>query len=532
MKPNKYHQRWTALRREPVSGEQLVHLSRQVALAFLDHYYQDGQYEEDYIRLLCEMAMAFTNSEQNRIASGALFGIVVENLCDDYEKAQLGMYNHIMSQVVSYCRSQPAGGDMDKILNSFGLYNASDLLARAERVHANSYTSRVLHHPRRFYILSRVTIGADVAIVSVIIQQLTARFPESEFVIFGGPKLLEIFGENQNLRILEAAYPRQGTLMDRFHCWKAIVDHLTEENKRIGTEDFVVIDPDSRLTQLGVLPLVSDDRYLYFNSHTTEPEMDEACMAEITNYWANCVLGESQFYTPRLWLDRKIQLEGKNIVERFRVKGAAWIVTVNLGVGGNQRKRVGREFEIRLILSLLQEPNTVVILDNGFGLEERNEFEAIAAALHSQGVQMAQMRVGDSTHEAFSHGVLGVECTIGQMAALIKAGDEYIGYDSACQHIAAAQGIPTTTVFAGTNNPAFIRRWSAYGDTPCHVIHAGLQSDGRSVDVDDIVERIMEERFRRTSKGSSKPHSPRPIVEITSSRPPLKHPVKPPKQQH
>ncbi len=532
MKRSKYHQRWTALRREPASEEHLAHLSRQVALAFLDHYYQDGQYEEDYISLLCEMATAFTNSEQNRIASGALFGIVVENLCDDYEKAQLGMYNHIMSQVVSYCRSQPAGRNMDKILNSFGLHTSGDLQARAERVHANSYTRRAVHGPRRFYILSRVTIGADVAIVSVIIQQLTARFPEAEFVIFGGPKLLEIFGGNQRLRILEAAYPRQGTLMDRFYCWKAIVDHLTEEDKQIGEEDFILIDPDSRLTQLGVLPLVPEDRYLYFNSHTTEPEMDEACMAEITNYWANCVLGGSQFFTPRLWLDKKIQLEGKDVVERFRGKGAAWVVTVNLGVGDNQRKRVSREFEIRLILRLLEEPKTVVILDKGFGLEERKEFDAIAAALQSHGVQMAQMKVGDSTHEGLSHGVLGVECTIGQMAALIEAGDEYIGYDSACQHIAAALGIPTTTVFAGTNNPAFIRRWSAYGDTPCHVIHAGLQSDGRCVDVDDIVERIMQERVHRTSKKSSKQDGPRPLVDIPSTRPPLKHSVKPPNQQH
>lgn len=514
MKQSKYHQRWTALRKDPASEQQLVHLSRQVALAFLDHYYQDGQYEEDYISLLCEMAMAFSNSEQNRIASGALFGIIVENLCDDYEKAQLGMYNHIMSQVVSYCRSQPGGRDMDMILNSFDLYNTDDLQARAERVHANSYISRTIGQPKCFYILSRVTIGADVAIVSVIIQQLTERFPEAEFVIFGGLKLLEIFGGNKKLRILEAAYPRHGTLMDRFHSWKQIIDCLKGENETIGKQDFILIDPDSRLTQLGVLPMVPEDRYLYFNSHTTEPEMDEACMAEITNYWANCVLGGSQFFSPRLWLDRNIRLQGKQIVQHFRDSGANRIVTMNLGVGGNQRKRVGREFEIRLILRLLQEPNTVVILDKGFGLEEQNEFEAIAGALKSQGIQMAQMKVGDSESESFSHGVLGVECSIGQMAALIKAGNEYIGYDSACQHIAAAQEIPTTTVFAGTNNPAFIRRWSAYGDAPCHVIHAGLQPDGRCIDVDDIVERIMQERVRRTSKRSSK------------------HSVKPPKQQH
>jgi hypothetical protein len=144
MKRSKYRQRWSVMRNESAPEEQLVHLSRQVALAFLDHYYQDGQYEEDYISLLCEMAMAFTNLERNRIASGALFGIVVENLCDDYEQVQLGMYNQIMSQVVSYFRQRPAGQEMDKILNSFGLHTTRDLLTRAEKIHAQSYSGTVI----------------------------------------------------------------------------------------------------------------------------------------------------------------------------------------------------------------------------------------------------------------------------------------------------------------------------------------------------------------------------------------------------
>jgi ADP-heptose:LPS heptosyltransferase len=530
MKRSKYRQRWTALRDGSASDEQLVHLSRQVALAFLDHYYQDGQYEQDYISLLCEMAMAFAGSERNRIASGALFGIVVENLCDDYEQIQLPMYNSIMAQIVSYCRRQPAGRYMDKILNSFGLYTAKDLLNRANRVHAQSYHTRREHRPKRIYILSRVTIGADVAIVSVMVQQLVLRFPDAEIVIFGGPKLTEIFGGNQQIRICEATYPRQGTLMERFDCWRSILEQLKEENKKSGKDDVILIDPDSRLSQLGVLPLVSEDRYLYFNSHATEPGMDEACMAEITNYWANSVLGGSHFCTPRLWLEKSLRSQGNKTVDLLRRASAAWIVAVNLGVGGNQRKRVGREFEIRLLLRLLREPNTVVLLDKGFGLEEHTEFEAIAAALQSKGVDMAQMRVGDAVPGDFSHGVLGVESTIGQMAALIGASDEYIGYDSACQHIAAAQGIPTTTVFAGTNNPAFIRRWSAYGDTHCHVIHAGLQPDGRRTDMDDIVERIMQERIHRSTKSSAQPHRPRPVVEIPPSRPPKRRSVESPKQ--
>jgi ADP-heptose:LPS heptosyltransferase len=123
------------------------------------------------------------------------------------------------------------------------------------------------------------------------------------------------------------------------------------------------------------------------------------------------------------------------------------------------------------------------------------------------------MKVGDSVPEVFSHGVFGVECSIGQMAALIDASDEYIGYDSACQHIAAAQSIPTTTVFAGTNNPTFIRRWSAYGKNACHVIHAGIQPDGKCIDVDDIIERIMQERVRLSLSPGSGFSCPATVLE-------------------
>ena len=57
-----------------------------------------------------------------------------------------------------------------------------------------------------------------------------------------------------------------------------------------------------------------------------------------------------------------------------------------------------------------------------------------------------------------SKGIIGVIAGIGDLAALISHSDEFIGYDSACQHIAASLAIPTYTVFAGSNNPRFIRR--------------------------------------------------------------------------
>jgi ADP-heptose:LPS heptosyltransferase len=93
-----------------------------------------------------------------------------------------------------------------------------------------------------------------------------------------------------------------------------------------------------------------------------------------------------------------------------------------------------------------------------------------------------------------SHGILGVECKIGEIAALIAECNEFIGYDSACQHIAAAAQTPTLTIFAGSNNMEFIRRWSACGNTQCKIVYVNTLTDPQHINTDEAILRIMEER--------------------------------------
>jgi ADP-heptose:LPS heptosyltransferase len=59
---------------------------------------------------------------------------------------------------------------------------------------------------------------------------------------------------------------------------------------------------------------------------------------------------------------------------------------------------------------------------------------------------------------------------IGAFAGLIAASDEYIGYDSAGQHIAAALGVPTLTVFVNANAPVFAERWRPSGSGIIEVV--------------------------------------------------------------
>ncbi|HJO11571.1 MAG TPA: hypothetical protein QGI39_05985, partial [Gammaproteobacteria bacterium] len=68
---------------------------------------------------------------------------------------------------------------------------------------------------------------------------------------------------------------------------------------------------------------------------------------------------------------------------------------------------------------------------------------------------------------------------------------EFIGYDSACQHIAAAQGIRSCTVFAGSNNVRFIRRWRASGPNVSEIVFIDTLSKDREINTTEVVARIL-----------------------------------------
>jgi hypothetical protein len=192
--------------------------------------------------------------------------------------------------------------------------------------------------------------------------------------------------------------------------------------------------------------------------------------------------------------------EAKAKVDRLRASGARRIVAMNFGVGQNPRKRVGIEFEKRLLRTLVALPGTVVILDRGFGADEVYQSAMLVAGAKENGFAGVETHFADADFPAPSHGVVAIECSIGEMAALIAHCDEYIGYDSACQHIAAAARTPTVTIFAGSNNRNFVRRWSACGETDCRIVHVNTLADPQHVALDEIIARIMQERAARATK--------------------------------
>ncbi len=494
MEPTVYRQSWHRLRESKVDPAALQQLARRIAFSFIDRHFQRGVYEPAYIDLLCEMATFHSKGELNNIASSALFGLIVEKLCDDFEELPIEVYSRLMCQVIAYCRTIPAGQALDNALTDFGVVSSDHLYQRAVATHTQQYRHDTAQAPARIILLSRVTIGADVAILTVMIQRLTKLFPEADIVVIGSAKLHSLFDGNPNVRIRELTYARRGGLFERFAAWHATLEILRDELPLGGEEQMLVIDPDSRISQLGVLPLLHTDNYLFFNTRDHALSGAERCMAELANDWMDRVFGVSDFCYPTVWIPPAVVETARVRMDLLRAAGAKRVITVNFGVGQNPRKRVGLEFEKRLLRALAAVPDTVVILDRGFGPDETGRSMQLVADIRSCGLPNLETQFGGANFPAIPHGVVTVECSIGEMAALIAHSDEYFGYDSACQHIAAATKTPTLTVFAGSNNMNFVRRWSACGDTECKIVHVNTLTDPRHVDVNEIISRITQDR--------------------------------------
>lgn len=460
----------------------------------MDAYLKDCHYEEDYIDLLCEMTTFSQDTDLDGIAARALFSIIIESLCDDFEDLQTETYNRVMAQIISYCRRLRGANELDRYLQEFQIYTRDDLLTRINQIRKDRKKLPRKRNVEKILLLSRVTIGADVAITSIIIQRLAKLYPAAELVLIGGSKLDQIYGGNSNIRLSHVAYNRNGGLLGRLASWQTVLNIIDRELADCPLENTILIDPDSRLSQLGVLPLIDLDRYFFFDSRSAVSFAGNLSMAQLTNAWLNEITDAEDFCHSMVWLLPSNLQKAAQLYAELKSNGARQVIVLNFGVGGNPRKTVGQGLEQALLLNLLQEPGTVILLDKGFGDEELQSSDSLLAGIEAGGYAVLHAVFGEGLGSKLNRGVIGLRTRIGEIAAIIANSDEYIGYDSACQHIAAALNTPCLTIFAGSNNMRFIRRWSAFGPNTSKIVHVDTLSDPSSINVEDIIIRIMNER--------------------------------------
>lgn len=260
----------------------------------------------------------------------------------------------------------------------------------------------------RVYVLSRVTLGADVAVTSVMLDAAKRCYSDAEIVFVGPRKSYEMFEANHQISHIDAPYARGGSLRERL-----------QASATLWFDDGIVIDPDSRLTQLGLISVCDPSRYFFFPSRAIE---GSGRLPELAQRWVRSVFSvEARPY----------------VAPRVAPGGDRTDVTVSLGVGENPAKRLGDEFEGELMKMLA---GFDVLVDKGGSAEERARVERAVQA-------------GMRTH----HG------SFASFAAEIATSKLYVGYDSAGAHVASACGVPVVSIFAGAVSDRFFERWRPLG---------------------------------------------------------------------
>ena len=330
-----------------------------------------------------------------------LFSVLVEGLADRFEPALCDAYAHLFSQAIAYTRK-----DIHPAL----------LVARYERVRR---VRPVEGKPHRIFVLSRVTLGADIAVTSVLLAAAKRRFPHSDVIFVAPRKNYELFAADPHIHHAPVEY-RRGGLRERLALWEDLQVLLSDPHA-------LIIDPDSRLTQLGLLPVASDEHYHLFESRSYGAGSDRP-LPQLAADWAAETLGVRDT-KPYLALPPKPKPSG--------------FVAINLGVGENAAKRLPDPFEEEL-LRLLAATGRLLCIDRGAGGEE------------SERVQRAVERSGATA--TFWEG------SFAGFASIITAAGLYVGYDSAGQHVAAACGVPLISIFAGFPVPRMFDRWRPAGN--------------------------------------------------------------------
>jgi ADP-heptose:LPS heptosyltransferase len=264
------------------------------------------------------------------------------------------------------------------------------------------------------------------------------RFPNAEICFVAPVKNAELYLADPRVTPISITYGRSSLLRDRL---------LAAAELHVAVDELgsIVIDPDSRLTQLGLIPVCDDARYYFFESRAYGFEGSEA-LPQLTARWLSEV-----FDIPRAcpFVAPEFQPSASDVTAD---------VTVSWGVGDNPNKRIDDEFEFEVLSALLKQGRSV-LLDRGAGGEEAERIDALATRLSEPSL----LHIHEGSYASF--------------ASRIVRSKLYLGYDSAGQHVACAAGIPLVSVFTGYASERMFDRWRPTGPS-AHVVR--VDDDNRS----------------------------------------------------
>lgn len=431
-------------------------LPEHLAAIFMEAQARDQDLPLDLITLLSQMGLGRDRllAEQ---ATNSLYRLIILPLCDDFTDHGTAVANKVIITMLQAFLRTSAGAAARQILATHKLSDPAAIIERHRQLQQGKPLSQA-HSAliKKAFILSRVTLGADIAITSIIAQRLRQALPQAEIFLVGPDHLSRLFAGG-SLRFIDFPFDRDGSLHEKFAAWPRLYNCLAEQTKNLARREIALFDPDSRLSQLGLLPLVPLSSTYYLTSRTDSA--GEATLPEITNAWLDRIVPDSSRAMPSFCLQPSVQQKARLFFQYL--PATTFTVLINFGVGNDANKRLGTTFEKELLEALLAIPDTLVILDSGKGGPEHEAAKRLMAKTAEKGYKTAELSETELADATIASGtaLLRFSGNIDAVAALIDHSHLFIGYDSCCQHLATATRTPAIICFAGAANKRFLRRW-------------------------------------------------------------------------
>ena len=408
----------------------------------------------DCTRSLAEAAFC-SDPDLAAAATKALFSGLVEEWADCFEPSLCDTYAAFMSEVL-----HAPGSPVAAALGALGYGEPEALLDRYRRT---ASAARVADLDRgrvkKVAVLSRITLGADVAVTRPLLLAAASAFAAAQIEFIGPKKNADLILSGQPIRHREISYGRSALLVDRLQAWNRLREVVQGSMNGLRPDECLIVDPDSRLTQLGLLPVAPDGSYHFFESRSAGGGGDSSLSA-LALQWCGRAWGVDSAGAGRV-PPQVSPASGKRLSD----KGDRPLAAVSFGVGGRASKRVGGHFEDCLLESLRQR-GIRIVLDYGLGEEEAVVVDQRVAAFAGTVGELSSDQPGWPSQAD----LLTWRGSLAAFGAWTAGADVYVGYDSAAAHLAAAHATPVIEIFAGAPSERFRQRWTPAGPAPVHVL--------------------------------------------------------------
>ena len=486
-------------------------MAKRCVQTFMERHH-DGATGVSVLEPVFDLALS-NDIDAAGVGTAMLFGGVIESLADTFAADDRNALEHVLARVIARVRSLPQASAFDERLSRWGLIDERACLRRVDRMSTTRDLPRV--EPTdvsKVFVLSRVTLGADILLNTPVIQKVALTFPNAQIVFVGDPGTGRLLvGDIKRAHVVPARYGRRDVLARRMLNWLSLVDVIEERTIDLCPgKEYLVIDLDSRLLQSGLLPVMSPTKeemgYLFWCGTVSPGNWRDTSQGEDVIEWLDRRFGPDdadRSVCPRVCLSTADDDFAETCRRAWGLDTTSRVVSMNLGVGGNEAKRVGDGssgislFERELIRRLLS-GGTTVIVDSGAGETELRRAAELSRVARDDGfdvIEATEERVptAGARHvdgRAGAGRLFMFQGSIAKFAALVTLSSVYIGYDSLGQHLAGALGKSIVAVFAGYPSAVFVARWKPMTAGVLRTVEAGtgpFSPDQQSRLVEDVL---------------------------------------------